>query len=244
MDFDIFDITKYTWHSPRYILICFDRILAAFGEVVYSHGEFKKVREIKAVAILLLGLYKLQNIPYLLQISRDTSPDVITLRLREAKDISVEAQRQTVEVVTYGHFSDKGILEFLINTKLSPEKAKKSYDDKTVILCEITKQIRLPPYKLMFEELKKINPRPVVFTLGKISQDKHIYQICQIWPEIDFLTDIDMIELANSYPKPHNTRFIKSASKKVTIAPSVLPKPNEFEVFGLDKAKLYKKFKE
>lgn len=130
------NIQRYPWHSPRYVLKAYDVLLKEFGDSVPNAREFKTAREARITAIALLGIHKLQKRHYVMQVYREgSSPDIVTLTLTERQPQPVLANLQDVEVVTWEkHSKIESLFDFLVSTKLSP---KKSYDDKTVILCEI-----------------------------------------------------------------------------------------------------------
>lgn len=236
-----YDVKGSPWFSPRYVLESFDTLLKVFeSSVVSTQSDFQKAREARVVSIALLGISSLQRRHYVMQIYQGERPDVASLTLVERKDKPVHALLQQVEVVVFEKHSDENdVLEFLARTKLSPIKG---YDSNTVILCEIRKTMRLEPYMKMHSKLKKINPEPTVMLIGRISRSRYLYQICQIWPEINLLTDIDVKEAATKYPAPHVFRLVLGADQKINIVKSNLPRPTHFEVFNLDEEKLKKKY--
>lgn len=242
METAILDISSRPWHSPAYVLFCFDKILEIFKEKISIHRDFKKAREARAAAILLLGINKLQKIHYMMQIVEDESPDILSIRLVESKNRPIIGEIQGIEILSYGSYSQGEVTDFIINKKLSPSVSKKAYDDKTIILCEVKKKVKLLPYLKMYKKLKKINPISTVFIFGKVSPVKHIYQICQIWPKVDYLVDVDLVNLVKKYPQPHNLMITRSSEKKINYISSEAQKPTPFEVFGLDKRLLIRRF--
>ena len=236
-----YDIQSFPWHSPRYVLDAFDWLLKKYNGLVVKEREFKSAREARAVAILLLGISKQQNQHYVMQVSREESPDIISLTLIERENKPVYALIQEVEVVTLNmHSKDIDVVNFLKRTKLSP---KKSYDDKTVILCEIRKKMQLESYEIINKKLNKIQAKTDIFLLGKISPNKQIYQMCQVWRKLNMIYDIDVYRLGMNYPEPHNLMLTPGVSKKILIKKSDFPKPSYYEVFALNEEKIKSKFK-
>jgi hypothetical protein len=237
----IFDSGLYPWHSPRYVLEAYDSLIQTFNDQALGSKDFEKAREARLVAISLLGIHELTKRHYLMQVSRENSPDIVTMFRAELKGMPVHGFFQEVEVVSFDKNSpETDVVEFLKRTKLSP---KYSYDNKTIILCEVKRDMRLPPYETIHTRLKELNPLPTVIIIGKISPEKLIYKICQIWPTLDLLTDIDVFELANKYPSPHNLQLTKGSDHQIKYGKRVAGKPGYFEVFGLDEIKLKKKYK-
>lgn len=237
----IIDINTRPWHSPSYVLWSLDQLILKYGEIVGTKREFQKAREARAVALLLLGINKTQGLHYMMQISDDNSPDIRSIRLVERPNQPTVGEIQDVEVVTFGNYSDGEVADFIINKKLN---SKKAYDDKTIILCEVIKRTNLQPYVTMYEKMKSINPLPTIFVLGKISpeQDRYVYQICQIWPSIDYLEDIDVLQQVKTYPAPHNLMLNHGPAQIITYTKSGKAKPTPYEVFGLNEQELVKKY--
>jgi hypothetical protein len=91
-------------------------------------------------------------------------------------------------------------------------------------------------------ELTQLKPKPTIIILGKISPDKQEYQTCQVWPDLNLATDIDVFKLANEYPSPHSLTLVKGGDHKLSYGKRIAGKPSYFEAFGLDEVKLKTKY--
>lgn len=235
MSLDYYNAQEKCWVSPTLVLIYYDKLLKKHGENIFTSRNFKKVIEAKVVAIALLGISKYTKTHFMMQVPNavNESPDIVTMHLVESDNKPVHMNIQDVEVVEYSERETVDLGTFLINTKLSPVKAKKSYDDKTIVLCNITKNNLYVNHQKLYEELQTINPKPAVYLLGPIHRTKKTYILTRIWPALDKSIEIDVVNEGNSYPKPDSCKFSLGANKKVVFGKSSLPLPTEMEVFEL-----------
>lgn len=235
MGLDYYDVKEKCWLSPRLVLVYYDEILKKHGDKLFTSRDFKKVLEAKAVAIALLGIHKYTKGHFMMQVPKDvnSSPDIVTMNLKESEDKPVHMQLQDVEVVEYSKHSEEDIGSFLINTKLSPTIAKKAYDDKTIILCNITKNKVPVDHGNLFNEISTISPKPAVYLLGPILDKNKHYRLARVWPGLDGPIEIDIVGEGNKYPKPDSCKFSLGSSKKIIFDKSSIPLPTTSEVFEL-----------
>jgi hypothetical protein len=214
--------------------------VAKYDKAVFSDRLFQKAREGRSVAILLLEIHRRQGLHFLMQISEDDSPDVRTVTLQEIPNNPVHGYFQEIEVVNLGpHSLTENIIEFLKQTKLSKEK---SYDEKTIILCQIDKDMVSGPWEGMHSELKYLNPKFPIYIMGKVSKDQEIYRICHVWDELERPSDIDISTLAKSYPKPDTVVLTLSVEKNITFKPINRSRPSVFEILHLNEVDIINKF--
>ena len=239
MTMDMIDIKKYHWLSPVFVIQSAVKMYQLYSEeVVTTKNEFKKVQEAVAAAFALLGMYQDQRVHYFMQCSRDRSPDILTLTLAEIPVAPyVEGRYQTVEVVTYEAHSDESIFEFLVKTKLSPKKA---YDDKTIILCHVSKAMQIPDERDLHNMLKTVSPKPQIVILGKLKNAETKYTLMQVWPFAARI-EYDAATLAKSYPQPPHMKLLRTMDKKVKFThTNEVKAPTIYEVFGIDEEKVKK----
>lgn len=244
MSLDYYDVRGKHWVSPRLILVYYDQLLKIFGEDLFNHREFKKVIEAKIVAIVLLGIHKATKTHFMMQVPVEVnrSPDIVTMNLREYSDKPVQMEIQDVEVVDYGENSNEDIATFLINKKLSVTKAKKAYDNKTIIICNVSKaQIAISAIDL-HQKIKALNPEPHVCIIGAIPNLKSYYRLVRIWPEIDSKVEFNIIEEGNNYPVPDACKFSLGTNKQIMYSKNGEPLPTPYEVFELAEQKIKAKF--
>lgn len=186
------------WFSPLNVISHFKRIEADSSDDQKKSKDFRKAKEAYAVAIMLVGIRKILDREFWLQAVDDKaqSPDVRTgtfvpPRRTKSDDFSI----QDVEVVEYGNNSNNSLADFLKETKLSKGK---SYDALTTILCNITRDTRIPPLKDIQLELAALKVKCPVMILGRTSPEQETYKVAQINPTVDMVTEFDLIhELKN-----------------------------------------------
>jgi len=237
---DDIDIKKYPWFSPTYVLHAHADIVRLFGQrIVDTKTDFQRVGEMRKSAIMALALHKRTGMHLLMQASRETFPDVLTLELIESLDKPVHGNYHTVEIVDFGKNGEQDIAQFLLDIKL--KNKKKAYDEDTIILCYINK-----PFSATFDEIYKKLKREVfkpkiVYILGR-RKDNGEYLLTQIFPEVAHIT-LDALAQSKIYPPPLHSTFTLSSKKKIEFVKNKgVARPTGFEVFGLNEAELRKKF--
>lgn len=244
MSLDYYNAQEKHWVSPRLILVYYDKLLKILGDNMFKSDDFKKVFEAKAAAIALLGVHKGSGNHFMMQVPKDIneSPDIVTMNLKEYSDKPVQMEIQDVEIIEYGENSQEDIATFLIKEKLDPMQSKKAYDDKTIIICHITKSKVLVSHPGLHEKIKKVNPKATVYLLGQVSHPSRRYRLVRVWPHLDSLIYIDVVNDGNSYPKPDSLKLSLGTNKKIVTGKSNIPLPTPYEVFELNEEELKKKF--
>jgi hypothetical protein len=170
------------------------RWYSALNVVAHAHSDFltqtgviipppKKVEEMWAVAVMLVGIQESEKKQYWMQPVADSegTPDVRTItRIERTDDRAPDYTYQDVEVVTYTVASSTETLpEFLLRTKLAPDKA---YDDLTTILIWAKDAVKCPPNAEWLAILKSVRQRTPVMLLGKMHSTDPIYSLVQVHP--------------------------------------------------------------
>jgi hypothetical protein len=189
-------ISDPMWFAPSNVIYHLSLLRDRLSPEARESKAFKKAEEMCHVAIMLVGLQKVQGRKYWLQMVDDNegSPDVRTgiLVSRAGEGASDEMKTQDVEVVTYGQNSTESLVEFLVTTKLSP--ARRAYDEKTTVLCAIQRDTRLPPLTECRDAIAQLGVRHPVMIVGRVSNDPEVYRIAQISPTVDFEVGFDVVE--------------------------------------------------
>jgi len=190
--------TDPVWFAPINVLYHFARLDDVSSEKHKKTKVFRKAYEANLAAIMLMGVIKSQRVQYWMQVVPDKqeSPDVRTFRYSNDPAKKNWQDIQEVEVTQYEKHSPESITDFLKRTKLAYP-----YPAQTTILCLADKTTTLPSWKQMYTDLKGLSPHTPVIILAKTHPSKTIYTICQIHPEIDLLTDFDIME--ESYNKKY-----------------------------------------
>lgn len=186
------------WFSPLNVIHHFRVLENDLSEKEKRSKGFKKAGEMYSVALMLVGIMKVQRREYWLQMESDKtrSPDVRTGTFRKVEGVKMpEFAIEDVEVVDFDENSgEKSLSDFLKRTKLS--NSKKAYDSLTTILCRIKSSIYLPRFKQLNQELKSSKFYGPVMILGRISNDeeKPVYKIAQIHPTVDLVQEFNLLD--------------------------------------------------
>ena len=244
MDFDIatYDVQKYSWYSPHFVIRAMHLLTKLYGVSVEDKHEFQLAREMFDSAAALLGVYELHNDnKYFLQPNlQSESPDVVAAKNIETVDAPVLLEKTNLELVRMEEHADSDdVVEFLRKTKLS---SKKSYDNKTLIVCVISKKIQINIRKIA-DDLRDINPKPksTIYILGKLQGDKDRWTILSPYPDHVPPVIYSLAETIKKYQLPGSVTMHRGSVKKITYE-----KMNEqltttvYEVFNIDEAKVQK----
>lgn len=228
---DMIDMDEF-WYSPVNVIYHFTRLDSELPEQDKQSKVFRKAEEAFATAIMLMGIRKIQNIEYWLQIVKDSegSPDIRSICFPSGENKLNMFKFQDVEVaIMEQHSKQESVVDFLKRTKLSRGKA---YSDKTTILCKIELTTKLQPYKTILEELKEVKSKSPVILLGKVSPDKPVYRICQVHPCIDLLTTFNIKE--EGFNKSHRgvLSLRRGSAKKLEFEMRPNEKHYPFESLG------------
>lgn len=185
--------TDTVWFSPINVLSHFERLSDTADADYKKSKDYKKAFEAYLVAIMLIGIIKLQKQEYWMQLAKDEegTPDIRTFRYAAKNGVLNWQEIQEVEVVQYESHSNESMTEFLKRTKFSP---KKSYPDTTTILCYANKTTNLSTWKQLEKEMQTVKAKNPAIILAKTDKTKPVYTICQIHPELDLLTEFDAFE--------------------------------------------------
>ncbi|MDQ3008512.1 MAG: hypothetical protein M3Q81_02860, partial [bacterium] len=170
------------WYKPSQVLLKVARERQATGDAFESSTQKKIRREIKATALMALGLMKLSDKEYKVQLidPKDQCPDI---RLAEAAVLQTATKKsrfQEVEVVSLTpHSHDATIIDFLQRTKLSPIFA---YPLSTIILCEIEATDDYQEWSKIHQRLKTLGKGHQIYLLRQEDRFTFNYHLAQVSP--------------------------------------------------------------
>ena len=204
------DMQDY-WYSPGYVIYMDAELIKTYGqEIIDRDTLFQRVGEMKATAIMLLGLNKAFGTHFFMQSSKNAFPDVWTLYQEGAPGKNVDTKYQTVEVATYETHSSMEVADFILSSKLI--NPKKAYDEETIILCYIRKAGTFIDFNLLYQKLKQNKFKPSrVFVLGNKIGNPQIFLLSQVWPVIHH-EEVDYVKRTKSYPLPYRMFFSRMSS--------------------------------
>lgn len=209
---------SYIWFNPAYMVHCGIEAQKHYQEtgVLIPSELGKAINESRAASILCLGINRLQNFELRVQLvnPKEQSPDIRVMyevATPGNEKFDEKAEYWDIEVVTFEKNSpETQVDDFLKRTKLA---AGKSYDNKTIILCLIDKEVTNGKlWKDVHRELVKLRTNNSIFLLGKTRADKAIYAIARVNPSLDSIIEIDVLEESKKkYRKPGGTLFANLA---------------------------------
>lgn len=216
-------INKKPWFTPAIVLASVARIEQKFGsEDLEKSGNFKLVREMRAVSRFLLGVIKATGIQFMLQpVLNENTPDVRTFHYAKNKEGVLEQVIQEVEVVTYNKYSEEDLIDFIKSKKMT----KTAYPDYFTVLCELNKNFSLPSPKRIKSELEKAGCNFAVSLIGKIDERKDIYRSIKVFPTIDIFEDFNLQQSVLELDQK-----IKSEGRHHTIKLAFKPKTSELQL--------------
>jgi hypothetical protein len=205
---------SYLWFTPGYMIQCGIQARKKFREEgKRAPSEMSKaLNESYATAVACLGFNKLMNKEFRLQLvsPQERSPDIRVSYEVPAPEGSRHDEWLNywdIEVVTLDeHSSEQDADDFLKRTKFA---ATKSYDQETIILCYINKDIvHGKLWKHVSAELAKLSPQNSTFLLGRTHPTEYKYYLARVHPHLDSLIDVNVREDAQKvYKKSGGTLF-------------------------------------
>lgn len=235
MSLDYYNSQEKEWVSPRLVLYYYNLLLKKHKSKFHNR-IFDKAREARVSAISLLGFHKKTGVHYFLQVPKkiNESPDIVTMNRKEYSDKPVQQEIQDVEITEYGENSREDLPTFLIRKKISPKESGHAYDEKTSIICYLTKKITKVNQAHLYEKIKENNPRAHIYLLGGVPNKNNWYRLTQIWPSLGGSVEFDVLEEAIKYPKPDSLSLSIGTNKIIIDKPSGKSLPSPYNVFEIN----------
>lgn len=234
-----YNFQKHPWYSPQLVIAATNRLAKLYGSNIESRREFKLAREMFDCAVALLGAYELHpdNKYYLQPNLQSDSPDVVAVKQTEVANSPLTLEITQLEVVTMNEYSSTdNVVEFLKMTKLSK---KKSYDNKTLIICVINKKIQVNRSEIA-NELKKINPQSTIYVLGKIQKLKDTWTVFSPYPQPTKPVIYALSETVKKYHLPSPMKLHKGIAKKIAYEKTHPETTTIYDIFNLKESELEK----
>jgi hypothetical protein len=195
-----------------------------------------------AGAVALLGTYELSpENKYFMQLNtQSSSPDVIAAKQTEHGKTGILLEISQMEITEFeDHFKSNDIIKFLKSTKLSP---KKDYGDKVMIVCVINKKVPFD-HKKVHKALNEIKPKSTIYIIGRpIDAEMGNFTICTPYPKLTKPLNFNVDATAAKYTIPERVRFNFGIEEKISYSKAKLEPVNTYEVLGLNRDRIYKKF--
>lgn len=174
--------------------------------------KFKKCYEAYIAAIFLINMFTYCNKVFWMQIvpDKEGSPDIKSVSYKD--NISNDIEIHDIELVFFEEHSHEDLGDFLLKTKLSK---KKSYDNKTSILCYIQKnnyQIK----KEIFSQLEKANHsfKGQLFLLWRNKTKNTQYCVLKVFPKKGVLKTFNVYEEVKKEAQYPSVLVLKKGLKR------------------------------
>jgi hypothetical protein len=242
MNFDVpgsYNFQQYPCFSPHLVIKAMSRLTKMYGSNVESKREFKLAREMFDGAVALLGAYNLHpsNKYYMQPNLQSGSPDVVAVKQTETENNPILLEITQLEIVTMNEFSDTDdVVEFLKKTKLS---SKKSYSDKTLIVCVINKKIQVDRAQIA-KGLEIIKPKSTIYVLGKFRESEDKWAIFSPHPRPTQFVVYSLSETMKKYQLPSPMKLHLGMTRRVTYEKTQPELTTVYDIFNLKESELEK----
>lgn len=234
-----YDFQKHPWFSPHLVIRATGRLAKLYGSNIEAKREFKLAREMFQGAVALLGAYELHpDNKYFLQPNlQSDSPDIVAAKQTEVPDSPITLEITQLEIVGMTDYtSTTDVVEFLKQTKLSP---KKSYSDKTLIVCVVNKKIQVNRAKIA-EALKQIKPKSTIYILGKLTGYKDKWTIFSPYPDLTKFAIYSLSETMKKYHLPSPMKLHKGTGKNISYEKTHPEVTTVFDIFNIKESEIEK----
>lgn len=234
-----YNFQKYPWFSPHLVITAFKRLGEFYGSNIDKKREFRQAREMFVGATALFGAYELHpENKYFLQANRQSeSPDVVAVKQIEIPNNPITLEITQLEIVELNDYSPiNDVVEFLKKTKLSP---KKSYSNKTMIVCIVNKKIQIDRVKIT-QEIKELKPKSTIYIMGRIEGEGYRWMIFSPYPDSTKHVIYEVSETMKKYQLPSPVRFYKGSAKKISYEKTYPEATTIYDIFNLNETNIEK----
>lgn len=237
-----YDEKRDSWYSPIFVISRFQSLGSMYGAAI-ANPEFKPAREMFTAAVALLGAYELDSSnKYCMQLNKQSaSPDVMAAKqTQQGQGLPILLEMIQMEIVEFeDHFPSDDLIDFLTATKLSP---KKSYTDKTMIVCLINKTIQVN-HREIYERLNCQKVRTTIYIVGRseATDPAHFILFCA-YPSLTIPLHYQVFETAQKYSLPPRTSLHKGMDTKISYTKTRLTPFSLYEMFRLNEKRIKAKY--
>lgn len=239
--FASYDVHKDAWYSPIEIIDRFELARSSVGDLIFT-PEFKRAREMFVAAATLLGVYELNsdNKYFMQSNNQSTSPDVMAAKQTEKTDGILMEQTQMEVTELEEHFPSDDIVDFLLATKLSP---KYGCNEHTMIVLLVNRYMPFH-YAEVQKKLVALKPKPTIYIVGRPqdAQPGDFSILTAHPPTLPRPINYNVVTTSEKYSIPPRVNFNLGTDKKISYKKAKLASVNTYQVLGLDRDRIYKKY--
>lgn len=207
------------WFSLRFGVHHLWRLRKTHGDKVITSNEYQKEREAWVVAVTLLGITKITNETWWIQIPTDDPPDIKAMTLTPDEDKNWNyVNYRDVEVMEITKYSKNNIIEEIL------QKIKnKYYGSKTGLIVYLRRNENVPNMKLLAEELKdKVSNIADIWIVGNTKSDTNDFIVFSIFPDVQVMNFSADEEISKILPGD-TIELSRAKGTKAELAQGVFP---------------------
>lgn len=193
------------WINPSAIIKVFSLGVIAKAKnideittILKSDKRLRKTAEGWIAAMVMKALQKKTNLSYFLMENKEDPPDFFGIGLFMEMGIQ-KAFRKDIEVFRYGNESRLDLIQEI------SKKVKKAYSDKTILVCQITKEGFKTKLGEIHENVKLLKPHNEVWIISGGGNGEQI--VSQVFPQME-LYSINISDVLSEEYGRNNPAFI------------------------------------
>lgn len=208
------------WFSPRFAIHLLWALKDRLGEIVITTNNYKKEREAWVVASALLGIIRMTNALWWLQIPEEDPPDILAMTVTPNENEGWNyVNYRKVEVMEITKHTNKAITDEILD-----KIGDKFYEKETCLLVYLVRDSKIQDMRKLTEELKgKVHNLADIWILGNTNALTNDFILFSVFPDVQVerysldeeiakLPPGDMIEMSRS--KGTNMELVKGAPRK------------------------------
>jgi len=196
------------WFTPRFAINYFAIAFHHFGNFAVTSNKFKKAKEAWIMGVSLLGINKLTNNQWWLQVPKTDPPDMICMFIEESGNGFNFLNYRYVEITEITKHN-KGTITDQIAKKLENKRYGKEY----ALLVYLEREEVIPDLRVLSAEIQKAKPEVAdIWCLGSILPDSPEFMLFSLYPDSQRI-DFDAFKEISKIPKGDILTAIKSKGK-------------------------------
>lgn len=172
------------WFSLRFGVYLLWRLREKYGENVINSNKYQKERESWIVAVTLLGISKITNETWWIQVPLEDPPDMLAMKLTPDEDERWNyLNYRKVEVMEITKHSSGDIVNAIL-TKLKG----KSYEKETGLIVYLRRDMNINDMRQLSEQIKdKIKTVSDIWLVGNTKPNTNDFIAFSIFPDVEVI---------------------------------------------------------
>ena len=173
------------WFSPKFPIYLVWSLRSSLGDIVLTSNKFKKEREAWPTAAALLGIIKMTNKLWWVQVPEEDPPDMYAMTLTpHQKENQNYVDYRNVEVMEINKRSKKSIEEEIVDKVIN-----KYYEKETCLLVHIKRNTRIKDMREISKNLNgRIHDIADIWLLGNTKLGTNDFILFSVFPEVQVVS--------------------------------------------------------